>query len=97
MQSNIGTNQHYVPQFLLRNFTSDELGHLYAFDKQTGRVFPTIPRNVASEKGFYDYFNENAVDSIDSHLTELDTTCAPIMDRIVTQETLACLSQADRV
>jgi len=96
MESNVGTNQHYVPQFLLNNFTSGESGQLYAFDKQTGKVFVTVPRNVASEKGFYDYLGENAVDSIDSHLTELDTTCAPIIEQIVTQQTLAGLSKADR-
>ncbi|WP_240416691.1 DUF4238 domain-containing protein [Paenibacillus periandrae] len=48
------TNQHYVPQNYLMNFTNSK-GHLYVFDKTTKKSpFPTSPRNVASERYFYD-------------------------------------------
>ena len=50
----IGTRQHYVPQFLLRNFTDGE-GRLWVFDKQTGKPFSKSPAKVAAECGFYDY------------------------------------------
>ncbi|MDE8652177.1 DUF4238 domain-containing protein [Novosphingobium album (ex Liu et al. 2023)] len=43
---------HYVPQFHLRRF-ADEGGRLWAWDKQTDRVFPTSPGGIAAETQFY--------------------------------------------
>lgn len=47
-------NQHFVPQFYLRKFTSSN-DRLYVFDKFTKRSFPTNVKNIASETGFYDF------------------------------------------
>jgi hypothetical protein len=41
--------QHYVPQFLLRNFGNGKKDRLYVFDKQMARSFRTNANNVASE------------------------------------------------
>ena len=43
---------HYVPQFHLRRF-ADMQGRLWAWDKQTDRIFRTSPAAVAAEKQFY--------------------------------------------
>lgn len=43
---------HYVPQFHLRRFADDE-GRLWAWDKQSDRVFRTSPGAIAAEKQFY--------------------------------------------
>lgn len=43
---------HYVPQFHLRRFANDE-GRLWAWDKQTDRIFRTSPGGIAAEKQFY--------------------------------------------
>lgn len=43
---------HYVPQFHLRRF-ADELGRLWAWDKQRDRIFRTSPSGIAAEKQFY--------------------------------------------
>lgn len=43
---------HYVPQFHLRRF-ADETGRLWAWDKQTDRIFQTEPGSVASATHFY--------------------------------------------
>ena len=46
-------NQHYVPQFLLRNFAIPKKGkktkeqHIYVYDKQEDRIFsPNIDKHV---------------------------------------------------
>ena len=45
---------HYVPQFLLKNFSVDpNKPQVWAYDKSTGRSFRTNVRNIAAEKGFY--------------------------------------------
>ena len=43
---------HYVPQFHLRRFC-DADGRLWAWDKQSDRVFPTSPGAIAAETQFY--------------------------------------------
>lgn len=43
---------HYVPQFHLRRF-ADKKGKLWAWDKQTDRIFRTSPTGIAAEKQFY--------------------------------------------
>lgn len=43
---------HYVPRFHLRRF-ANELGQLWAWDKQSDRVFRTSPGAIATEKQFY--------------------------------------------
>ena len=45
--------QHYVPQFLLRNFGNGKKDQLWGFyDKTSDRSFPTNAKNVASESRF---------------------------------------------
>jgi hypothetical protein len=43
---------HFVPQFYLRRF-ADENGRLWAWDKQTDRVFQTAPASIAAGTQFY--------------------------------------------
>ncbi len=43
---------HYVPQFHLRRFADDN-GRLWAWDKQTDRVFQTSSAGIAAENQFY--------------------------------------------
>lgn len=43
---------HYVPQFHLRRF-ADERGQLWAWDKQSDRIFRTSPGGIAAETQFY--------------------------------------------
>lgn len=52
--------QHYVPQFYLRNFSTNQNGNykIWCFDKSTLRSFQTNPKNVAQENRFYDFENE---------------------------------------
>jgi len=43
--------QHYIPQFLLRNFCSEE--KVWVFDKSTGRSYPSSTVNTGHENHFY--------------------------------------------
>lgn len=43
---------HYVPRFHLRRFV-DELDQLWAWDKQSDRIFRTSPGAIAAENQFY--------------------------------------------
>ncbi len=49
---NTTKKQHYVPRSYLLRFS--RRGKLFAFDKSSGRSFPTNVKDVASERMFYD-------------------------------------------
>ncbi len=89
--------QHFVPQFLLRNFV-DEQGQLHVFDKATGRVFTASPRGIAAEAGFYDFTDDaGKPHSAESLLGRLEDLVANVVAGILAKESLAHLSISDRV
>lgn len=75
--STVGTNQHYVPQALLRGFLADEAREqLCVFDKQNQRAFPTTIRNIAAERDFYTL---DGSDALDTAMNRADGLVAPIL------------------
>ncbi|MFS2035338.1 DUF4238 domain-containing protein [Polaromonas sp. CT11-55] len=65
--------QHYVPQFLLRNFTSDKKNRVHVFDKQKGITFVSHVKNVANESRFYDFEIEGEGRSLEAPLSSLES------------------------
>ena len=63
--------QHYVPQFLLRNFCAGAKPKIWAFDKNTGKSFETNVRNIAGEREFYDLSVGDATLSLEEGLDAL--------------------------
>ena len=53
--------QHYVPQFLLKQFAGTH-GKLWAYDTHNAKMFPAGPKGVAAEGYFYDQTAERAAD-----------------------------------
>lgn len=49
----VNINQHYVPQFYLRNFVNNE-GVLYVFDIKRNVKYKSNPKNECRKKYFYD-------------------------------------------
>lgn len=47
-------NQHYVPQFYLKNFSGNKR-QLFVFDKINNKEFPSAVDSVASSRFFYDW------------------------------------------
>ncbi|CAN7401012.1 DUF4238 domain-containing protein [Massilia sp. LjRoot122] len=54
MTANISRNHHWVPQCYLKGFTKgrSKKSTLHVTDFETGRQFPTVPRNVAAGRDF---------------------------------------------
>jgi hypothetical protein len=88
--------QHYVPQFLLRNFCAGEKPKIWAFDKNTGKSFETNVRNVAGEREFYDLSVGDATLSLEEGLSKLETQAGTVIDRIIGARSLGVLSDDDR-
>ncbi len=90
-------NQHYVPQFLLRNFATGKNLAIHVFDKLNETSFTTSPRNVASETGFYDFEHDGKQRSLDPLMTRMETSVSRVIMSIVRKETIAHVSKDDRV
>jgi hypothetical protein len=90
------TNQHYVPQFLLRNFAADSGKQIFVFDKVNERSFSNAIKRVASAKAFYDCEVEGAPHSIDPLITKLETVSSRIISTIVAARSLRVLSDTGR-
>lgn len=82
---------HYVPRFHLRRF-ADADGRLWAWDKQTGRIFKTSPTGVAAETQFYrlTQYEADGHDALtmEKQLSEMESEVS-----LITDQWLAWLSQ----
>lgn len=90
------TNQHYVPQFLLRNFGSGRGKQIFVFDKATGEIYQKPIKKVASGKGFYDCEVDGVPQSVDPLLTKMESVSSRMISRIVTAHSLRVLSDTGR-
>lgn len=88
--------QHYVPQFLLRNFGTGKKDQVFVFDKLTGKTFTPNAKNIASESRFYDFQVEDQAVSLEPALSKLETAAKPILESILKSDSLAGLSVEDR-
>lgn len=88
--------QHYVPQFLLRNFGIGKKDKLHVLDKLTGKIFITNTKNIAAESRFYDFtINEQDL-TIETMLSKLEASAKPIIQSILENDSLAQLTAQDR-
>ncbi len=89
--------QHYVPVFLLTNFSIEQKNQVYCYDKINERIFPSNVRNLASESGFYDLIDGDAESSLESQLADLEGRSAEIINgRILARGTIRGLSNEER-
>ena len=91
------TVQHYVPQFLLRNFASSPRGkQIFVFDKSSGRSFPASINAVASKRAFYDFEVAGSIESVDPLLTKMESVTSTLIAKIVRARNLRGLSHTDK-
>lgn len=86
-------NQHYIPQFILKNFTSGKKKHVFVFDKHKDNIFKSNIRNVGSENSFYNYKEGEQSFSLEEKLCSIETLASPIIKDIVKCESLGFLDK----
>ena len=89
--------QHYVPQFLLKNFCHGKKGRLWVFDKQRGRKFSSNVKNIASETKFNDLTLDGVQYTMEPWLSKLESRASRIVKDIITAVSIACLNDRDRL
>jgi hypothetical protein len=93
----IAKNQHYVPQFILRNFTVGDGNQIFVFDKQNEKSFKTNIRNVAAESDFYNFDIDEYQFTIESGLGQLEGQTSEAFEKIIKDKSLSNLDDDDRV
>jgi hypothetical protein len=88
--------QHYVPQFLLRNFGSGKKDQVWVFDKMDGRTFSTNAKNIASESRFYDFELNGTAVSLEPMLSRLESSAKPIMKAILKDDSLEVIGAEEK-
>lgn len=94
-------NQHYVPQFLLKNFCSRDRKFIWAYDKnekyhQRNQIKERVIKNVASEDFFYDEIENSENESLEYKLQEIENQTAPIISNILENKSIKSLSVYER-
>ena len=95
MANGIAKIQHYVPQFLLRNFAFGKKHRVHVFDKHFDRVFVSNVKNIACESRYYDFELDGHDLTIEPTLGEIESSAKPIIARILGSDTLRELSPED--
>lgn len=88
--------QHYVPQFLLRNFGNGKKDQLWVYDKSTNRSFPSNAKNVASESRFYDFEWQGRPLTLEKWLSDLESRAKSVIKFILEADSIAALDQKQK-
>lgn len=90
-------NQHYVPKFILKKFSSGKKPKIWAFDKSNDKVFKTNVKNIASEKGFYEFIipeiESSETVSMEKHLSSIEAMASPVFKKICSDKNLKDLTK----
>ena len=94
-------NQHYVPQFLLKNFSSRGGKFIWAYDKNEkfsaqNQIKERAIKSVASEEYFYDQFKNSRIGSYEYLLQQAEDISAPIIEKVINTKDIEGLTQEER-
>lgn len=100
MQTEV-VRQHTVPRFLLEHFGSSgkkkkHRKQLFAFDKQSGRVFATNVNDATVRNTFYNFDNHPDNLSLEPMLCEYEGRAASVITKILQNKSLSFLSQVEK-
>ncbi|NRF50257.1 DUF4238 domain-containing protein, partial [Pseudomonas stutzeri] len=88
--------QHYVPQFLLRNFGNGKKDQVWVYDKSSARAFPSNTKNVASESRFYDFEYQGQTISLEPWLGQLEGSAQSVIRFILETDSVAKLADEQK-
>lgn len=88
--------QHYVPRFLLKNFTKGKKPQIFVYDKSNDKQFKTNIKNIAAETGFYDIEIEGGEFTLEPGLSHLESNTSGIINKIVKERSILHLDEKER-
>ncbi len=88
---------HYVPQFLLRNFSLDGVGKcIFVFDKKHDRTYKSSIADAGSENHFNTVDIDGYCENFENLFEKIDNHSAGLVHQLIEERSLARLSQTDR-
>lgn len=88
-----GEQQHYVPRFLLKNFTHGKKPKIFVYDKSNNKRFQTNIKNIAAENGFYELELPDGILTLEPGLAHLEANAAGIIKKLVYEKTIKALNE----
>lgn len=86
--------QHYVPQFYLRKFLTEEDGrYVYCYDKINNKSFTTSIRNICQEINFYS--SKRGVKSLENTWGQSENYWSPLFKKLIDAEDLTVLDMEE--
>lgn len=77
-------NQHYVPQFILRQFLSvPDKEQVSVYDKHSDRTFTTSVKNVMAERRFNDFHLEDMIVSFEPIACRIEDISMPAYKKVI--------------
>ena len=96
-QLDIAKIQHYVPRFILKNFSDGKKLQVWVFDKKTGNQFKTHIKNIASESGFYNFNFKGESLTIEPSLSDMEAQASEILKRILAERNISILRDEEKL
>lgn len=87
--------QHYVPQFLLKNFHREDKELLFVYDKEQRKMFSSPSRNIASENGFYN-FGESAEHTLEFGLGDIEGEASSVIRKMLESESAGVVTDDEK-
>lgn len=76
-------NQHYVPQFILRQFAlNNEREQVRVYDKHTDKEFTTSVRNIMAERRFNEFIFDEYIASFEQIAGKIEEKIIPDYQKI---------------
>jgi hypothetical protein len=94
MRKNHPKNQHYVPRFLLKYFSTNN--QVFCYDKKRDLSFNVSIDKIANESWFFDIYKRNPTNSLEYKLQEIEGPCSNIIQRIIDEETIRILTDDEK-
>lgn len=87
--------QHYIPQFLLRNFSKEpkSRSNIWVLDKRNGRTYQASVRDVGHENFFYEYHGDTENLELEELMKKVDSIGSSIITDIIKHEKFKCSSK----
>jgi len=83
--------QHYVPQFILKNFKTGKKKRVHVYDKQRKIVYTSAVRDAACETGYYNIEIDGQGYTLEDKLSSLEGITGNVVKKIIDYESLAGL------
>ncbi len=84
--------QHYVPQFLLKNFCCDNKQQLWVYDKKLNKHFSANILNIAQENGFYNLNTTKGEFRLEETYAKIEGNVAPLIAKMIETESITWLT-----